>query len=65
VTDEAYDYALEPGAAWYKPDGGEVHAYILTEKGEYTVGVWSYETETIPFTVWFCAPLWIEEAPSE
>ena len=65
VTDEAYDWAFEPGAAWYKPDGGEVHTYILSTEGEYTVGIWSYETETIPFTVWFCAPLWIEEVTSE
>jgi hypothetical protein len=65
VLDEAYDWAYEPGIARLKPDGGEIHTYILTDEGEYTVGVWSYETETIPFTEWFCAPLWIEEAPSE
>ena len=65
MIDEAYDWAVEPGAAWQKPDGGEVHTYILVSEGEYTVGMWSYQTETIPFTVWFCAPLWIEEAPSE
>ena len=65
VTDEAYDWAYEPGSARLKPDGGEIHTYILTDEGEYTVGVWSYETETIPFTIWFCAPLWVEEASSE
>ena len=65
VFDEEYAQAVEPGAAWYKPDGGEVHTYILSTEGEYNVGIWSYETETIPFTVWFCAPLWIDETPSE
>ena len=29
LLDEAYDWAIEPGAAWQKPDGGEVHTYIL------------------------------------
>jgi len=65
LLDEAYVWAIEPGAAWYKPDGGEIHTYILSTEGEYTVGIWSYETETIPFTVWFCAPLWIEGTPSD
>ena len=60
--DEAFDYAVEPGSAKEKPDG-RVHTYILNTEGEYTIGIWSYEMETVP--VWFCAPLWIEEIPSE
>ncbi len=65
LVDEAYDWAVEPGAAWYKPDGGEVHTYKFISEGEYTVGIWSYQAPTIPFTVWFCAPIWIEETPSD
>ena len=44
LLDEAYDWAIEPGAAWQKPDGGEVHTYKLVSEGEYTVGIWSYQT---------------------
>ena len=65
VFNEAYNQAFEPGFAWYKPDGGEVHTYVLSTEGEYTVGIWSYATETTPFTIWFCAPLWIEGTPSD
>ena len=60
LFDKAYDSAVELGAARYNPDGGEVHTYKFISEGEYTVGIWSYQTPTIPFTVWFCAPLWIE-----
>ena len=56
---------LEPGSAWNKPDGGEVHTYILTSEGAYFVGVWSWQTETTSQKVWFCAPFWVKEDPSE
>ncbi len=65
ILDEAYDWAVELGAATYRPDGGEVHTYKFISEGEYTVGIWSYQTETIPSTNWLCAPLWIEEIASE
>lgn len=39
LLDEAYDWAIEPGAAWHRPDGGEVHTYKLVSEGEYTVGI--------------------------
>ena len=65
LTDEAYDWAVEPGSAWYKPDGREVHTYILTEEGEYTVGLWSWATETTPTRIWFCAPIWVKETLSD
>jgi len=63
--DDSYVWAVEPGIAWQKPDGGEVHTYILTEEGEYTVGLWSWVTVTTPEKIWFCAPIWVKVAPSD
>ena len=66
VYDELFDKVIEPGSAQHKPDGGEVHTYLLISEGEYVVGVWIYETaESDAMKTWFCAPLWVKEAPSE
>jgi hypothetical protein len=59
------NHTVEPGSAWNKPDGGEVHTYIFIEEGEYAVSLWSWETETTPMKIWFCAPFWVKEDPSE
>ena len=54
-------HAIEPGSAWSKPDGGEVHTYFLTREGEYAI----YLGTDVPPSLWFCAPLRVIEAPSE
>ena len=63
--DDLLDWAVEPGVEWQKPDGGEVHTYILTEEGEYAVGLWSWATENTPVKEWFCTPIWVKETPSD
>jgi hypothetical protein len=65
LWDEAYDVAVEIGAAKERPDGSRVHTYNFISEGEYTVGVWSYQREDIPRTSWFCAPLWIENTATQ
>jgi hypothetical protein len=66
VYDELFDKVVEPGSAQYKPDGGEVHTYILKSEGEYIVGVWIFETaESDAMKTWFCAPFWVVEATSD
>ena len=65
VYDELFTDAVEQGFAHHKPDGGEVHTFILTEEGEYVVGLWSWETADNPMKIWFCAPFWVKKAPSE
>lgn len=65
VWDELFTEVVEPGSAQHKPDGGEVHTYILTEEGEHVVGVWSWETADNPARFWFCAPFWVKQAPSD
>ena len=57
--------AVERGIAWNKPDGGNVHTYLLIKEGEYAVSLWSPATETAPMRIWFCAPFWVKEDPSE
>jgi hypothetical protein len=56
---------VERGIARQKPDGGEVHTYKLISEGEYAISLWSYATATTPLRIWFCAPFWVKEAPSE
>jgi len=66
VYDELFDKLIEPGTAQHTPDGGEVHTYKFISEGEYIVGVWVWETaESDAIYTWFCAPLWVKEAPSE
>ena len=52
--------AVEPGSAWLKPDGGEVHTYNLTKEAEYAIVLWNSTSN-----IWFCAPFWVVEATSD
>ena len=60
---ELFSDAVEPGSAKNAPDGGEIHTFIIYSQGEYLIGVLSFKTgET---RVWFCAPFWVEEEPTD
>ena len=66
VYEGLFDDVIEPGIAREKPDGGEVHTYILNRVGDYVVGVWIFETADMDkMRIWFCNPFMIKEIPSE
>lgn len=66
VYEGLFDDVIEPGVAWEKPDGGEVHTYILNREGDYVVGIWIEITpEMDKPRIWFCSPLHIKEPASE
>ena len=49
------------GQAWDDSIGGEVYTLFLDKEGEYCIGVY----DSSPESIWFCAPIWVIEAPSE
>lgn len=53
--------AREPGVAWDRADGGEIHTYDLTNEGEHVL----YIGTITPYSIWFCAPFQVRETPSE
>jgi len=55
------DHAIELGMSQQRPDGGEVHTFILSVVGEYSIVV----GRESPFYIAFCSPIWVLEDPSE
>jgi hypothetical protein len=49
------------GRTWNESIGGVVYTYSLNKEGEYVILV----SGSSPISVWYCAPLWVIEAPSE
>ena len=54
-------YAVRRPPEWDGPVDGELHAFTLSEAGEYAI----YVGSSIPSSLWFCRPLFVVQAPSE
>ena len=58
------DWVVVPpsrGSEKHRPDGGEVHTYILITEGDYGIVTWLWH----PFRIWPCGPLQVIESSSE
>jgi ABC-type transport system substrate-binding protein len=53
--------AIKRGTEWNESIDGKVYTYLLNEEAEHIILI----GENWSRNVWFCAPLWVIEAPSE